>query len=97
MSQAVPGTKGALGDGVLCRNCLECLLKGKVQLGWGKGYNRLERFWVAVGSNVSDHLQEAGLLGVVVGVSGLLVTLGDSQVEGQVLGWPTHVLPKEGT
>ena len=97
MSETVPGTKGSLGDGVLSRNSFEGLLKGKVQLGRGKGYNWLAWVWVAVGSNVGDHPQEAGLLGVVVGVLGLLVTLGDSQVEGQVLGWPTHVLPLEGT
>ena len=82
MSQAVPGTKCARGNGVLAGHFLQCLLEGKIQLGWGKGYYWLEGFWVTVGSNVGNHLQEAGFLGVVVGVSGLgfRVTLGDPQI-----------------
>ena len=46
---------------------------------------------------VGDHLQEAGFLGVDIGMLGLLVSLGDAQVEGQVLCNPGEVLPKEGT
>ena len=46
---------------------------------------------------VGDHAQEAGFLGVDVGVLGLLVTLGDAQVERKVLCNPGEVLPQQGT
>ena len=56
-----------------------------VKLGWGKGDDWGKWIWVVCLVNVADHLEDAGVLGVDVGVLGLLVTLGDAQVEGEVL------------
>ena len=93
MSEAVPGAKSSLWDGVLGGQSSEGLLQGIAQLFGCKRNDRGQWVWLVNGMDVADHLQQAGLLGVEVGVFGLLIPLCDTQVEGQVLGYPVEVLP----
>ena len=88
MSEAVPGAKSSIGNWVFLGQILQGLLEGIVELGRSVGDEGLHRVWGGALFAGGIYAEQAGFSDGEVGVFGLLVSLGDAQVQGNVGGYP---------